>query len=490
MEEREDSSDSAGETGHGGEVLRNASKRTPHHRVARPAKDDIRDSTGERSKEAYRDGKERVEGSKGAEVKVQHRRSSHNSLVQDHSVTLTKGQKEKLITNAAHVLGVVSRDWAKTPGKVTKMMQESAGEKPRGGKLLEHQESAASGGTHSKHRSPETRTSYRNQITTPVPGSFKGGSTHRPPAATVQREREGDAEKIEKLKSIYSQSRNSKAAKSVQPSRQASRCSSRHPTRPPTRVQGQRSEVEGRRSNRAGEGQDKRWQWNQSRPVTRMGHGGEFHSRPVTGMRGRDRRGEVHSRPITSLQSRRGASGDVFPSRPMTRTGNSTQDTMNLESLEESTYWNELPQENPVSDTADHMTTDNSTKSATTSHMTAENTAMFGLMEENGKSGSKKGTGVGLMKGYSITTGWNEDLSLMVSRKRREMGGKEASTDKIAQAIALAMKFRQPRESLMRKLTGGRGEGAGGAASRKGVAMQQPSPQDALTTKQLTKAKT
>ena len=46
---------------------------------------------------------------------------------------------------------------------------------------------------------------------------------------------------------------------------------------------------------------------------------------------------------------------------------------------------------------------------------------------------------------------WKEDLSLMFLDKKRV--GKEMEPDKRAHTIALAMKFRKPRESLMKKIT-------------------------------------
>jgi hypothetical protein len=462
VEEEEDRGESSEEIE---KPAQNTVKRSSHR-----TKNAVKDSTGKKSQEAYRDGKQMVDGSRRADDKVEYQQSASDSHPEEQSFILTQGTKEKLITNTAHALGVVSYDWAK---KISKLMQNSEGEKPQ-----------ASG---AKSRA-ETRAGYRHQISTPAQanrGNFKtkAESTQHRPTTSVHREQAGDAEKIEKLKSIYdagSQPRNRMNTKHI--SRQPSRCNSRHPSRPPTRMHEHRS---GTRTH-------------QSRPASRMGHGGEFQSRPVTGM---GRGSNFQSRPVTRMGHGReqrpvdkmGRRRD-FNSRPVTRMGSeggkvsrpatreSSNQRGNLESLDESTYWNELSQKNIAA--AGHARAE-----TTPTHNTDAN-------NNNGATSQSERKPADLKK-FTMTTGWNEDMSRMVAKKRREMGGKEASTDKIAQAIALAMKFRKPRESLMRKLTRNREAGGGEGShdvihhhTRKGVALQERSPQEIFITKQLTKAST
>lgn len=393
-EEEGDVSQEPEEVSGKGKAVLNAGKGSPHH------KDSVKD-TGERSKEAYRDGRDarhKVDKLRRKEETAKHRPSTSSSLTREHSMTLTRGQKEKLITDTAHALGVVSRDWAKIPGRI-KMMQTK--ETESSGKL--ERQVSASGGSSSHYAKASSRNEsgkgYRNQIATPAPtsrGTFRTKAESSPKTPAVHTERSGDVEKIEKLKSIYdtgSQSRNRpRSTRSIHPSRQVSRCGSRHPSRPATRMRShgtqhlEQEEIKG-------------WKYSLSRPTTRM-RGGTLPARPATRMGGAHHKSNYN----------------------------------NINSLEESTYWNELPpQENAAS---------------ATSHATGtNNTAVFNVVDSSVSESRKKTVPdpSTLHAALTVSTGWNEELSLMVSKKRREMGGKEASTDKIAQAISLAMKFRQPR---------------------------------------------
>lgn len=304
------------------------------------------------------------------EIEFEHKNPTQSASDQDHLLTLTKGQKEKLISDTAHALGVVSHDWAKVPG-------------------LRRMDDTSKQDRQVSTRQSKSRTDYRNQITTPSHTS-KGNvktNTDSSKSKTASKERPTDAKKIEKLKSIYDANSRGKA-KSVQPSRQPSRCTSRHASRPATRMQIHRTYHQQ---------QTKGKQYSQSRPATRM----TYH-----------------------------------PNRALSNDGN-------LGSLDESTYWNELPQEG----------TKTAKKPGSGGNMTSVATA-FGVMNSTEKKSLDL---VRFQKSLKVSSGWSEDLSQVVLNKKREGAyGKEAfsGTDKIAQAISLAMKFRKPRESLMRKLTG------------------------------------
>ena len=328
------------------------------------------------------------------------------ALNQEQLLTLTKGQREKIISNTAHALGVVSHDWNKVPG-LRKAYDRTTDESESGKHSHDRHVSSSSSPsrqtkTRTEHRNQtESRMGYRNQITTPLPpnkGSVKTEAADSTKAKSADKDKQ-----IEKLKSIYDSTHQQPKtkSKSVHSSRQPSRCASRYASRPATRMQVYKTYQQQQQQQE--EGKSKRY--SQTRPSTRMTH---HHHNP-----------------------------NRTPSR----------DT-NLESLEESTYWNEIrPREK--------------TKSVKKPLDMSNTATVFGVVghAENSKRSADI---LKLQKSLKRSFGTDEGFLHSHLRTGTQKGGahrKDSLTgpDKIAQAISLAMKFRKPRESLMRKLTGGVG---------------------------------
>lgn len=187
------------------------------------------------------------------DVEFEHRNETESALDQDHLLTLTRGQKERLISNTARTLGVVSHNW----GKQRMTTAHSRTAEDQGDSKQDQQVSTSGSSTRqSKSRAEyrnqsESRMGYRNQITTPAPSNKGNVKT------------DADTNKIEKLKSIYDSSRHHSRSKSksVHTSQHPSRCASRHTSRPATRMQVYRTHHQQ---------QVKEKQYSKSRPVTRM----------------------------------------------------------------------------------------------------------------------------------------------------------------------------------------------------------------------------
>lgn len=356
-------------------------------------------------KSTVNDKADNVDKMRGKDVEFEHPNATamYNPLTQDNLLSLTNGEKQKLISNTAHALGVVSHDWARIPRKYRMARTQSSNHSEELGR---ERQAYTSPSRQSKPRS-DSEMGYRNQITTPAPsskGNFKTG-TDISRAKTVHNDRPKDVQKIEKLKSIYDAGHHhsrSKPAKSVHTSRQVSRCGSRHTSRPATRMQIQRTQHMHQQ-----QAQVKGMQSSQSRPVTR-----------------------------TCYYNSRSSNNDG-----------------NLESLDESTYWNELPQAKASIFIAKGDAT----------HGTGT-TATFGIVGSHVNSSKKPSNPMFLQK-----SDWKEDLSRMVLKRDAAAAGGKKGADKIAQAISLAMKFHKPRESLMKKLTAGWGGGEGGGRVSKAV---------------------
>ena len=298
------------------------------------------------------------------------------SAMQDSVLSLNKIQKEKLISNTAHALGVISHDWAKTPGvqRKIKTHDNTAGELEEN--KQNHHISNSCASTHqSKSRvgsrmdnNSSTYTRKDKASTQPNYTSKRKDRIDAVASKTVCRKKFIDNKKLEKLRSIYDANHPSKKKAT---SRQPSRCESRLPSRPQTRVHVH--------SHLRVQDNIKIRRYIQSRPVTRMSTNRKSHDRE-------------------------------------------------LENLDESTYWNELPQMVTTCPATGHVENKNSIT-----------------------SDSKKP--VNIQKSGRVKPGaWGEDLSLIVLDKKSE--GRDAmEPEKLAHAIALAMKFRKPRESLMKKIT-------------------------------------
>lgn len=323
---------------------------------------------------------------------------------QEQLLTMSRGQKEKLISNTAHALGVVSRDWGKVPG--LRRVVSSRDEQSSMSRSPTRQSKSRA-----EHRNQiESRMGYRSQITAPL-HSGKGNvkselDSSNSKSKVASKEMPMDERKIDKLKSIYDTSHRTKS-KSVQPSRQPSRCASRHASRPATRMQVYKTHQQLHQHQQQQQVKGKQ-QYSQSRPVTRATN---YHHHPVQGRDG------------------------------------------NVESLEESMYWNELHTNNKAS----------KPKSFTGARKTA---TVFGVVDNHERK--LDDVAQQLHRSLKMSPNWGVAGSAgigdggPVSKKREGTRGKEVlaagtGTDKIAQAISLAMKFRKPRESLMRKLTGGVG---------------------------------
>ena len=438
----------------------------------------------------------------GEEGGTGNRHSSLVPLTHDH-LTLSKEKKEKLIANTAHALGVVSRDWAKTKNSSNNTNNNS--KNTHRAKVVSGRHNRTSGEAHGQREQVKENsracsgTGYRNHITTPAPASreqFKSShssknntsnsnsntsnssnmsrprtvhsnsnSSNTSRARTVHREKpSGDDLKIEKLKSIYNaaagrHSKNkSSSSRTAYPSRQPSRCSSRQASYLVTTSRGGGG---GDREMRGAGGR----QYSQSRPATRLGQG---------------RAQGSQSRPITRMSSRQ------YQERLCRERSN------NLGSLdEESSCWNELPLHTQgkgtwggtfgVVDGTGRVNGMDNSDSSSDHKMAPGGRAERGVASDRVtgtaynvyvadtsklRNSSHSNTPVdpsslcNALKGMH-SAGWNEDLSLIVLNKKQEGGGGGGGegggggggTDKVAQAIALAMNFCKPRESLMKKLT-------------------------------------
>ena len=246
--------------------------------------------------------------------------------VQEQLMMLDSLQKEKLISNKAHALGLTSRDWAKS-AKAKRMFGGSTTQTTGNGNENENTRHQTNEQERTKYRhtltersrSPtrkvaaatdnQTRTSSRMDQATTIryhtkqatdsedrwKRSSAGRHEHRS-TTKPNRTRRGDEDwrKLEQLKSIYDSSRNNKHAPSYSqsPTRQPSRCGNR-----------------GR----------------SSRPVTRM----------MTSREQKTKRSQNYSRPVTRMAQSRGAEGN-------SRT--TVKEMVDLERrLDESCCWNEIP---------------------------------------------------------------------------------------------------------------------------------------------------
>ncbi len=284
----------------------------------------------------------------------QHKTIHTTTVAQEHLLTLNREQKEKLLSNTAHSLGVVSRDWTKTSG-IRKMIGAHFDDK----KIM------------SEFQSPTRLAKSRT-------GSRMGQSDVSKPSTATRKERyHSDTVKIEKLKSIYDSNH---SPKKRAPSRQPSRCESRlTSSRPGTRIQGRRIHDNTRRT---------------------------------------------------------------VPSRPVTRAGTSQKHTVgNLECLDESTYWNELP----VNVTNKKTTTNNSGTRATDTDM-AQEPGSSNVIDPLFAQQSAKGR---------HNSYWYEGFSFAgTNTKHNQRNNPGMKSDGMAHTIALAMRFRKPREVLMKKIMG------------------------------------
>ena len=477
----------------GGEMVSKAEKKpslqsnTPQ--LSKPASEETTVQRVSREEDAKKRVESKNSRGKGGQLFL----TENPLLTQEHSLALTRVQKEKLLANTAHALGVISRDWGKTPS-VKKMLSgetnsvEMAGKKQQQQQQQKQQQKERQASAHRNRSSsdnlegeslprPHTKwrvdsaRSYRRQVTTtPIPsthrGHFKldadssnnnnnGGSSnnnntraatsHSKERPSGHKEREKDTEKIQKLKSIYKAASGSNGGgggggggrnigQSVNPSRQPSRCSNRFASRPATRLQNHTSHHHQQQQYYNHQIQKQQSEPPKSRPGTRMG----FKS-----------------------------------SRPATRLGSSQGGRRHLESLEESTYWSEVRKPQATKSGGNRSTTTSGTSNSTAT--------VFGVVESPVQRAAAERTGEGKegrVKGVKRlwTTGWKEDLAQVVSAATSKQhssneatlgrkAGVQATTvttsaataDKVAQAIALAMKFQQPRKSLMKKLMGGEG---------------------------------
>ena len=267
--------------------------------------------------------------------------------VQEQLMMLDSLQKEKLISNKAHALGLTSRDWAKT-AKAKRMLGNGTTKQHVNGNMESHSnEKEKTDYRHAFKSRPatrmttaaatnQTRASSRMEQSTNhhhVHGyteqaariaekleqkkRLSGDYVHNQKPRGNRRGREVDDKKLEKLRSIYdSSSRKSKATPSQQSStRQHSRCGNRRMmSRPVTRLSSWEQTT--KRTNQP--------KISQSRPVTQVGQ----------------------------RRSKGGEEGQLQPSPGRA----SVKEMMDLERhLDESCCWNEIPTK-----TKSHSKTDQS----------------------------------------------------------------------------------------------------------------------------------
>ena len=250
------------------------------------------------------------------------------AAMQEQLMTLDSSQKEKLLSNKAHTLGLTSRSWAKT-AKAKRILGNHTTERahgevttPQHQSYIKQEETSYRQSLNSRPHTRmagavrnETRTTMKDHSTNsttrrrqeqsePAPGverDREGGSRrahgdHTQKASAKQSEsskrREEDRKKLEQLRGIYDSSRNNRNhVYSRCPTRQASRCAK---TRPATRA-----------STSGWEEGTKKCQpkANRSRPVTQLGRS----------------RGRAFIKDVTDLQ-------------------------LEQQRLDESCCWNEIPQ--------------------------------------------------------------------------------------------------------------------------------------------------
>ena len=264
--------------------------------------------------------------------------------VQEQLMMLDNMQKERLISNKAHALGLTSRDWAKS-AKAKRMLgsdatkQERISENMNGNKQHQSNEKERAEYRHTFKSRPATRMATAT-VTSQTRASSRmdqsannshargyyakekaagvekyheleqkkrssGDYVHHQKPSESKRRREEDERKLEKLRSIYdSSSRKNKATPNQQsrsPSRLHSRCGNRRMM---------------------------------SRPVTRLSSWEQTTRRT-------DQPKASSSRPVTQAGQRRSKGGEEGQSSP---TRASVKEMLDLEQrLDESCCWNEIP---------------------------------------------------------------------------------------------------------------------------------------------------
>lgn len=237
--------------------------------------------------------------------------------VQEQLMMLDNMQKERLISNKAHALGLTSRDWAKS-AKAKRMLGNDA-MKPQqkiseSNGITEHQPNekertdyrhavksrpatrmataATTNQTRASSRMDQTNHRYTQEYTEQAAGREKyreleqkkrssGDYVHHQKPSESRRRREEDERKLEKLRSIYdSSSRKNKVTPSQQnrsPSRLHSRCGNRRMmSRPVTRLSSWEQRSNGTNQQKV----------SPSRPVTQAGQRrskGEEEAQPSPG---------------------------------------------------------------------------------------------------------------------------------------------------------------------------------------------------------------